>query len=162
MKIDDLVDDLDRLAPVCECASRRCGARHHSTGKLVRALWFLSDRDSPDNFDLGDVEQVCGNCLNRRTSSSNRRMRSRRIGDVLSTDSQAEGETTILVELSERDTAQILAALRNWQTDAENEDLVEAFAGHFEEHEPLSDDEIDALCERLNFADGQVVKGAAY
>jgi len=66
------------------------------------------------------------------------------------------------VELSERDVAQLLAALRNWQTDSLNEDLADAFAGHFEDHEPLSDDEIDALCERLNFAGEQVVKGAAY
>jgi len=66
------------------------------------------------------------------------------------------------VELSDREIAQLLAALRNWQTDSLNEDLVEAFAGHFEQHEPLSDDEIDQLCERLNFAGEQVVKGAAY
>ena len=31
-----------------------------------------------------------------------------------------------------------------------------------EEHQMLDDSEIDALCERLNFADGQVVKGGAY
>ena len=43
------------------------------------------------------------------------------------------------VELSDRDIAQLLAALRNWQTDALNEDLVDAFASHFEDHEPLSD-----------------------
>ncbi|HLF79729.1 MAG TPA: hypothetical protein VJB57_19785 [Dehalococcoidia bacterium] len=66
------------------------------------------------------------------------------------------------VELSTRETAQLLAALRNWQIDTLNEDLVEAYAGHFEDHEPLSDDEIDELCERLNFAGDQVVKGAAY
>ena len=66
------------------------------------------------------------------------------------------------IELSEREVAQLLAALRNWQIDALNEDLVDAFAGHFEAHEPLTDDEIDALCERLNFAEGQVVKRAAY
>jgi hypothetical protein len=66
------------------------------------------------------------------------------------------------VELSERETAMLLAALRNWQTDALNEDLEEAFAAHFEEHTMLDDAEIDALCERLNFADGQVVKGGAY
>ena len=66
------------------------------------------------------------------------------------------------IELSEREVAQVLAALRNWQLDALNEDLVEAFAGHFEEHEPLTDDEIDGLCERLNFAGEQVVKGAAW
>ena len=66
------------------------------------------------------------------------------------------------IELSSREVAQLLAALRNWQTDGLNEDLADAFAGHFEEHEPLNDQEIDSLCERLNMADGQVVKGAAY
>ena len=66
------------------------------------------------------------------------------------------------IELTEREVAQLLAALRNWQIDSENEDLVEAFAGHFEAHAPLDHDEIDALCERLNFAGGKVVKGAAY
>jgi hypothetical protein len=68
----------------------------------------------------------------------------------------------VLVQLSDREIAQLLAALRNWQTDSINEDLVEAFAGHFEDHAPLDDDEIDALCERLNFAGDQTVKGAAY
>jgi hypothetical protein len=66
------------------------------------------------------------------------------------------------VELSPRDVAQLLAALRNWQTDSLNEDLAESFAGHFEDHEPLTDDEIDDLCERLNFSGEQAVKGAAY
>jgi len=66
------------------------------------------------------------------------------------------------MELTQAEAAQIMAALRNWQTDSLNEDLAEAFAGHFEDHGPLTDDEIDALCERLNFAGEQVVKGAAY
>lgn len=66
------------------------------------------------------------------------------------------------VELSPRDVAQLLAALRNWQTDSLNEDLADAFAGHFEDHEPLTDDEIDDLCQRLNLSGEQVVKGAAY
>ena len=66
------------------------------------------------------------------------------------------------IDVTDREIAQLLAALRNWQTDALNEDLGEAFASHFEDHEPLSDDEIESLCERLNFADGQVVKGGAY
>jgi hypothetical protein len=66
------------------------------------------------------------------------------------------------IELTDREVATLLAALRNWQTDSLNEDLAEAFSGHFEEHEPLSDEEIDALCQRLNFAgEGQVVRGAA-
>jgi len=68
----------------------------------------------------------------------------------------------MLIDLSDRDIAQILAALRNWQTDSLNEDLVEAFAGHFEEHEPLSDEEIDGLCEHLNFAAEQAVRKAAH
>ena len=66
------------------------------------------------------------------------------------------------IELSDRDIAQLLAALRNWQTDSLNEDLEDAFQGHFEDHPPLTDDEIDELCERLNFGGEQVVKGAAY
>ena len=66
------------------------------------------------------------------------------------------------VELNEREIAQVLAALRNWQVDALNENLAETFASHFEDHEPLSDEEIDALCERINFGDEMaVVKGAA-
>ena len=36
------------------------------------------------------------------------------------------------VELTDRELAQLLAALRNGQTDALNEDLIEAFSGHFE------------------------------
>jgi len=67
------------------------------------------------------------------------------------------------IELSDREIAQLLAALRNWQTDSLNEDLVEAFGGHFEDHEPLSDEEIDSFCERLNFTDpAGLVRGAAY
>ena len=54
------------------------------------------------------------------------------------------------IELSEREAAHLMAALRNWQTDSLNEDLEDAFAGHFEDHAPLEDGEIDALCERLN------------
>ncbi len=69
----------------------------------------------------------------------------------------------MIVELTDREAAQVLAALRNWQIDSLNEDLVETFSGHFEDHEPLTDEEIDGLCTRLNFAgEGQVVNGAAY
>ena len=67
------------------------------------------------------------------------------------------------IELNDREIAQVLAALRNWQLDDLGEDLTEAFAGHFEDHEPLSNEEIDDLCERINFGDEvTVVKGAAY
>jgi hypothetical protein len=54
------------------------------------------------------------------------------------------------VELSDRELALVLAALRNWQMDALNEDLVDTFRDHFFEQEPLSDDEVDELCQRLN------------
>ena len=66
------------------------------------------------------------------------------------------------IEITDREAAHLMAALRNWQTDSLNEDMADAFAGHFEAHEPLDDGEIDALSERLNFAEGQVVRGAAY
>ena len=68
------------------------------------------------------------------------------------------------VDLSERELATILAALRNWQIDGLNEDLADAFCGHFMDHAALSDDEIDELCYRLNFGDGeggQVITRAA-
>jgi len=66
------------------------------------------------------------------------------------------------VELTDREIATLLASLRNWQIDGLNEDLADAFCGHFEEHAPLSDDEIDELCERINFAgEAQVITGAA-
>lgn len=66
------------------------------------------------------------------------------------------------VELTDREVATVMAALRNWQIDGLNEDLGDAFCGHFEEHAPLSDDEIDELCERINFAGGrQVITKAA-
>ena len=69
----------------------------------------------------------------------------------------------MIIELTDREAAQVLAALRNWQTDATNEDVAYIFSSHFEDHEPLTDQELDALCTRLNFAgEGQVVKGAAY
>jgi hypothetical protein len=69
----------------------------------------------------------------------------------------------MMFEFSDRDAAQVLAALRNWQTDSLNEDLVDAFAGHFEDHEPLTDEEIDGLCERINFgAPEGLIHGAAY
>jgi len=77
-------------------------------------------------------------------------------------DGNEEEDERCLSTLNDREHARVLAALRNWQMDALNEDLAEAFSGHFEDHEPLTDDEIDVLCERLSFAGGQVVKGAAY
>lgn len=51
--------------------------------------------------------------------------------------------------LSNAELATVLAALRNWQL---RPAAWVAFASHFEEHEPLSAEEIDNLCERLNVA----------
>jgi beta-xylosidase len=57
----------------------------------------------------------------------------------------------MLVELSEREIEQLVAALHNWQIDAMNEDLVEAFLAHHGET-PMNDEEIDGLVERLDSA----------
>jgi hypothetical protein len=55
--------------------------------------------------------------------------------------------------LSDRELATVLAALRYWQReveeDAEMRDGLEGH-GHFTEEKPLTVAEIDALCERLN------------
>ena len=52
------------------------------------------------------------------------------------------------VQLTERELATVLAALRYWQQDlAENEGPI---SEHFAEVTPLSVEEIDDLCERLN------------
>lgn len=57
------------------------------------------------------------------------------------------------VSLSDREIAVILAALRNWQTDSLNEDMAEEFRDYFVgDVSMLTDDEIDALCERINFS----------
>lgn len=57
------------------------------------------------------------------------------------------------VLLTDRDVAQILAALRFWQSnDMTSETSLSELkdAGHFEDHAPMTTDEIDALCERIN------------
>lgn len=53
------------------------------------------------------------------------------------------------MKLTDRELATILAALRYWQQDlAENPDG--PISEHFEEATPLTVEEIDELCERLN------------
>ena len=56
--------------------------------------------------------------------------------------------------LSDRELATVLAALRYWQQDLDTQDSNDEGSGpispHFDEHEPLTSDQIDALCERLN------------
>ena len=57
--------------------------------------------------------------------------------------------------LSKKETATVLAALRYWQHDLEEDDeqaLDEAGHFHFDEVAPLSFKEIDALCEKINFS----------
>jgi hypothetical protein len=51
--------------------------------------------------------------------------------------------------LSKREASLVLAALRNWQEETQTVDLADFYEAYFEEHEPLSSDEIDALCRRI-------------
>jgi hypothetical protein len=52
--------------------------------------------------------------------------------------------------LSPREVMQIIAALRFWQEVSRHENLAdEAFEAYFEEHEPMSSAEIDALCRKI-------------
>ena len=57
------------------------------------------------------------------------------------------------MKLSDRERATVLAALRYWQTDLyDNPDgpINGPEMGHFDQVTPLTVEEIDALCERLN------------
>jgi hypothetical protein len=54
-----------------------------------------------------------------------------------------------MYQLSDREIATILAALRHWQATVNNAER-NAFPHFTEDIEPLSDEEIDALCELLN------------
>lgn len=51
--------------------------------------------------------------------------------------------------LSKREASQMLAALRNWQEESRSVDLADYYEAYFEEHEPLSSEEIDNLCARI-------------
>jgi hypothetical protein len=60
------------------------------------------------------------------------------------------------VNLTNRETATVLAALRNWQEITSEEggnDPRELSPNHFEDVEPLSSKEISALCQKINFED---------
>jgi hypothetical protein len=62
------------------------------------------------------------------------------------------------LELDKREASQILAALRNWQEETKSVDLADYYEAYFEEHEPLSSEEIDVLCARItNAASGKAV-----
>jgi hypothetical protein len=67
---------------------------------------------------------------------------------------RAKKETPSGLSLDKRETATVLAALRKFQRDAGNvRQLAHMMATeHFKDIKPLSLDEIDALCERINFA----------
>jgi hypothetical protein len=54
------------------------------------------------------------------------------------------------VQLSERELATVLAALRYWQEEMSPHDNAASCSEHFGEVEPLTADEIDDFCERLN------------
>jgi len=59
---------------------------------------------------------------------------------------------TGLMVFTEREVAQIVAALRNWLFDLEEgQDLEEAFIGHFSVHEMLTEAEMEALIKRFGF-----------
>ena len=51
--------------------------------------------------------------------------------------------------LSKREASHVLAALRNWQDESQRVDLADFFEAYFEQDEPLSHAEIDALCGRI-------------
>jgi hypothetical protein len=54
------------------------------------------------------------------------------------------------LNLSPREVTQILAALRFWQQVSAEENIADdLFEAYFEEHEPLSGTEIDALCQKV-------------
>jgi hypothetical protein len=55
------------------------------------------------------------------------------------------------MELTDREIANILVALRYWQEESgEYPELLDRFDDHFNPDTPLTDDEIDALCLRIN------------
>jgi hypothetical protein len=55
----------------------------------------------------------------------------------------------MIVEFSDQEASQLLAALRNWQDLEAQLHLVDEYEAYFEAHEPLTREEIDALCQRI-------------
>jgi hypothetical protein len=53
------------------------------------------------------------------------------------------------VEMSNREAALVLAALRNWQEESQTTNLEDLFEAYFENEDPLEHAEIDALCQRI-------------
>ena len=54
------------------------------------------------------------------------------------------------IALSDRELATMLAALRYWQADVLEIEGAHKGEAHFEDYEPLSSEDVDELCERLN------------
>ena len=52
--------------------------------------------------------------------------------------------------MTKKELATVLAALRYWQQDLDANDSPPIDGEHFTEFKPLSSEEIDELCERLN------------
>ena len=55
----------------------------------------------------------------------------------------------MIVEFSDREATNLLAALRAWQDMVDPLHLEDEYEAYFEAHEPLSKAEIDALCGRI-------------
>jgi hypothetical protein len=55
----------------------------------------------------------------------------------------------MLVELSGREAALVMASLRCWQDMAASYKLEDEYEAYFETHEPLSNEEIDSVCQRI-------------
>jgi hypothetical protein len=60
-----------------------------------------------------------------------------------------------MLELTKREAALILAAIRNWQEDLKITDLYDYYEGYFEDVDPPEDAEIEALCQRVAAASRQ-------
>jgi hypothetical protein len=56
------------------------------------------------------------------------------------------------IEIDNREAAIILAALRNWQEESKTVDLADYYEAYFEDVDPPSDQEIDAICARITEA----------
>lgn len=56
------------------------------------------------------------------------------------------------VDLTRREVATILAALRYWQSNFNEKQLADIYADHFQSEEPLDPEEIDNLCEIINMS----------
>ena len=54
-----------------------------------------------------------------------------------------------MLEISQREAALILAAIRNFQEDLKTIDLYDLYEGYFEDVDPLDEAETEDLCRRI-------------